>query len=662
MYLHHRFDLLGSGWVRNTYSTKALGVEGYKYGSCVRISAFDSEGDWIGNILKNKNSKKSRRIYTLLNDDDYLPIDWQKDFKSGYRYSNSDWFKDIKIAPKPGVDIKVSWELGRMQHLTQMAFFALRLNGDERKSIITEFRAQLIDFMATNPPEMGVNWACTMDVSIRSVNLLIAFDVLSQIDEEDILDAEFRNFLLNYLLDHGRHIYNNLENKEYFKNNHFLSNLCGLIFLSVYLKGCRASRKWFNYALSKLINQIDLQFNEDGMNNEASLGYHKLSGEMIVYTVALILGLTNDELYSLGYKDKKISSQIFPDRLKAKLNNILLFTSSVTKQDGTFPQIGDNDSGRFIKLTPVGKFLSNSDAEKKYYNLRGYLDYLKRDYECPDLSELFWDEDNLDNSSFISALSALFNESVVKESNTLGLEYSLVDALSKGNKIVKPDNKIVKPDVIDKDENKKRLPLIKESYGYKSGMIIAVPVAESLLKDLTISRFAESGIYVIKSARVYLCIYNTPLGQMGNGGHSHYDKGAFELVVDGKGIFIDPGTYLYTPIPEIRKKYRALEAHNLFYYSDVNNNNLFKTEFNDSIEIEIDCNKYRIINRNNKSVREIEIRDCEISITDYLMKEITKKSSDTLLISNGYGKLLNRQKEFVQFVSQNDNSINYILV
>ena len=31
MYIQHKFDLLGSGWVKNSYDSAALGLEGYKY-------------------------------------------------------------------------------------------------------------------------------------------------------------------------------------------------------------------------------------------------------------------------------------------------------------------------------------------------------------------------------------------------------------------------------------------------------------------------------------------------------------------------------------------------------------------------------------------------------------------------------------------------------
>ncbi|WP_298096787.1 hypothetical protein, partial [uncultured Campylobacter sp.] len=75
MYIEHKFDLLGSGWVKNSYDSAALGLEGYRYDMNVAAPANAPEG--------------------------YEPIDWQKDFKSGFRWSEKKWYKDQRIAHKP---------------------------------------------------------------------------------------------------------------------------------------------------------------------------------------------------------------------------------------------------------------------------------------------------------------------------------------------------------------------------------------------------------------------------------------------------------------------------------------------------------------------------------------------------------------------------------
>lgn len=53
-----------------------------------------------------------------------------------------------------------------------------------------------------------------------------------------------------------------------------------------------------------------------------------------------------------------------------------------------------------------------------------------------------------------------------------------------------------------------------------------------------------------------------PNGQNGFGGHAHNDKLSFELNIDGNDIFIDPGSYLYTPFPQWRNLFRSTASHN----------------------------------------------------------------------------------------------------
>ena len=51
------------------------------------------------------------------------------------------------------------------------------------------------------------------------------------------------------------------------------------------------------------------------------------------------------------------------------------------------------------------------------------------------------------------------------------------------------------------------------------------------------------------------------IGQNGNGGHAHNDQLSITLRIDGKDIIVDPGTYLYTPLPERRNAFRSTTAH-----------------------------------------------------------------------------------------------------
>ncbi|MFH4410619.1 heparinase II/III-family protein, partial [Acinetobacter baumannii] len=79
--------------------------------------------------------------------------------------------------------------------------------------------------------------------------------------------------------------------------------------------------------------------------------------------------------------------------------------------------------------------------------------------------------------------------------------------------------------------------------------------------NLKIISYPEFGMYIYTSNNLYLAIKCGPLGSSGKGSHDHNDQLSIELTIDGKEIIKDPGTYLYTAIPEKRNLFRSTGAH-----------------------------------------------------------------------------------------------------
>gem|GEM_PF-5007792 len=104
------------------------GCEGHLYKS--KTGFFERiKKSSIVKLINRENQVESSRIWNLI-DPDYKPIDWQIDFKSGYRWREKTRYDQILYAPLQGVDIKVPWELSRMQHLATLAWaYGLSKNG-----------------------------------------------------------------------------------------------------------------------------------------------------------------------------------------------------------------------------------------------------------------------------------------------------------------------------------------------------------------------------------------------------------------------------------------------------------------------------------------------------------------------------------------------------
>jgi len=637
MYLNHKFDLLGSGWVENSYESICFGLENYTYN---QNEKFD-----IGNLVNSSNINESKKIYSLV-DDRYVPIDWQKDFKSGFRWSAKEWYLNQRNS-LVGVDIKVPWEIGRLQHLPQLAICAK--NSKNKETFIKEFRNQILDFIALNPPRFGVQWTCTMDVGIRSANMLLAYDMFIQLDDYNILDDEFKGIFSKSIYEHGLHIVNNLEYGENLTSNHYLSDIVGLLFVASYLDSNNEIDQWLAFSVQEVISEMKKQFYADGGNFEASTSYHRLSSELMVYATALMLGLSKEKISTLTHytssqwnvypKLKTIDEQEY----KIKNNQIVLpqwyvsrlykagkFTYDISKDNGEIAQIGDNDSGRLFRLSPNGEMLSIQKAKDKYKNLENYES--EKNY--------FWDENILNHQTLLSAMHGVFDDTMLQTSFTL--EQSIIKSLSKNRKLRYSLEQPIAPEV-DRTGTFQNLQY-RTTKVFESKNI-------NMLEGLNLSIYKESGIYIFKSINLYLLVSAGSNGQKGNGGHAHNDKLSFELNIEGKDIVVDAGTYLYTPLEDERNRFRSTKMHNALIVQDEEQNEWISGRYglfsmkdqsrcylldygDDYLDVALE---YRGV----KQRRKFMIKDNAVVIENYSNKEFEENYNHFNVYSNGYGKLLN---------------------
>ena len=103
--LEHRFDLLGSGLVEVAHGLSARGVEGHRYPSGGTIAP-DRNGEWLRRRVTPANFPTSQRLWQNT-DPGYRPIDWQLDFKSGYRWRDQLWHRDIRFGELPGPVVEI---------------------------------------------------------------------------------------------------------------------------------------------------------------------------------------------------------------------------------------------------------------------------------------------------------------------------------------------------------------------------------------------------------------------------------------------------------------------------------------------------------------------------------------------------------------------------
>lgn len=569
LYLNHTFDLLGSGWVQVRHGMSCRGLENYRYamGQAAKAGA---EGHWLIAHINAANLNQSRRIWQMI-DLDYTPIDWHLDFKSGYRWDETTWYQDIVYGHAPGVDIKVPWELARMQHLPQLAW-AYALASDSQESLssprvyVREFRNEVLDFIASNPPRFGVNWRCPMDVGIRAANWLVAYDLFRAYDAE--FDPPFEAELKRSLYQHGQHIASNLEWYPEGRGNHYLADIVGLLFVAAYLPCTPEVDAWLAFAVQELVGEVRYQFNSDGSNFEASTSYHRLSTEMVTYATALIMALPPEKQAALQRYDHRLlqsrpmlepapaAEYPLPVWYFERLERAAEFTLRITKPNYHIPQVGDNDSGRFIKLQPVLCPITVNEARERYANLEEYDDL--------PINETYWDEDTLDHRHLVAAANGLFGRSDFADFvGANQLETEIVQSIA-GSTVSShhPSGVRARLAEIGTKEDWEHPRQQQSSTANAQRYIVEIPLpGRGLWNGLALCSYPDFGLYIYHSKRVYLAIRCGSIGQYGTGGHAHNDQLSIELNVDGEDWIADPGTYLYTSLPQRRNEYRSTRAH-----------------------------------------------------------------------------------------------------
>lgn len=266
-------------------------------------------------------------------------IPWNKDFKNGYSWPKRTSRRIQIMDFSKNYDIKVPWELSRLQWLIPVGQ-AYMLTGEERYAFAV--REIIEDWIKANPLGLGVNWACTMEVALRSLTLIWLFKVFHK--SPSWQDNKFRSNYLKQIYLHGSFIRHNLEWSDV-NGNHLTANAMGLVVIGLFFANGVAPKSWSKRGWKILTDELPKQIMQDGVNFEGSTAYHRLVTELFLLPALyrLSVGLDVEEYYVQS------------------LCKMSEFINTYSRSDGLSPLWGDADDGRTI---PFG----NQDK-----NNHGYL-------------------------------------------------------------------------------------------------------------------------------------------------------------------------------------------------------------------------------------------------------------------------------------------------
>ncbi|MGR5187696.1 heparinase II/III domain-containing protein [Photobacterium damselae] len=309
------------------------------------------------------NNKCAILGYGIFNISNNNKIDFNRDFVNNISYENlkNVYFKELRI--EQGGDIKVPWEVGRLKELISLSVCAIFYREEVYFSKIQDvMKSFQVDANFPN----GIHWLCPMEVSIRMLNLIISYSILSKSYNKNKL-----NFILNSIYQHYLYLKNNNEFNYGLRNNHYFCCINSLLIAAFFFR----DEKEFVYYENKVIDEFFYQFNADGSNFESSTCYHRYSLEMIAWSSILTY--------------EKFNFSKIRDRFLKAINFTLKVTNNITNN---VPIIGDNDSGFFLRLQPL--FTDNKSIEFNSNFVLNFL-YPKKDVDSLFILDSFFYKENI---------------------------------------------------------------------------------------------------------------------------------------------------------------------------------------------------------------------------------------------------------------------------
>jgi hypothetical protein len=323
-----------------------LGRLGFDFAQGLRNSSpgqggnFFFRGDSVGSLLTlvrercpgqaertvAQAEKICRHRFDLLGYEDLdfgTPIDWHLDAVHGKRAPRSLFYTVRYLDFVEVGDSKIIWELNRHQHFVTLAK-AYRLTENDRYA--DELLRQWRQWQADNPYPLGINWASSLEVAIRSLSWIWSYHLM---DGSPRLPS-FRNEWLRGLSIHGRHIERYLS--TYFSpNTHLLGEGVGLFFLGMLCPELVAAECWKSLGWEIVLRESSRQVQSDGFHFEQSTYYHVYALDMLLHFAVLA----------------SVNGMSIPAPFEVALEKMLT-ALCLLGRGGSPPRFGDDDGGRLF--------------------------------------------------------------------------------------------------------------------------------------------------------------------------------------------------------------------------------------------------------------------------------------------------------------------------
>ena len=252
------------------------------------------------------------------------PPRWHREPVSGTEAPRVHWSRiDHLDMPVVG-DHKVIWELNRHQYLLAPAFCWLLDREPRRFDLVA---THLETWLAENPPNRGVNWVSSLELSLRAITWCWLLWMLREAPWRESLRAG----LALSLEAHARHIERYLST-YYSPNTHLTGEALGLFYIGTVLADSPQAPNWRSKGASILEAAIVRQVFPDGIYFEQASQYQRYTAEIYLHYLLLA--------DATGWG---VSGTV-----RERLGDLLAALRTLASSRGRIPLVGDDDGGLLL--------------------------------------------------------------------------------------------------------------------------------------------------------------------------------------------------------------------------------------------------------------------------------------------------------------------------
>ena len=255
--------------------------------------------------------------------------DWTRHPVSGVRPVRKHWSRVAYMNGVGGGDVKVIWELSRHQQLLRLAQGYFLDRNEERAETILVLLDQWIE---QNPHGRGINWTSSLEVAFRAIAWCWIWALTCE--SRSWTAVRTTRFLVS-LWHHARHV-ERFDSIHHSPNTHLTGEGLGLVYVGLMFPELSRAEEWKELGRDILETELRAQVLDDGMHFERATGYHRYTAEFYLHYLVLADGF--------GLEVSADSRA----RVRAQVHAAAL----LRRPDGTWPVIGDEDSGDTLLLSP----------------------------------------------------------------------------------------------------------------------------------------------------------------------------------------------------------------------------------------------------------------------------------------------------------------------